>query len=361
MSLRICIVSNMLGRNRGYVTTQGQILADLLSKDGHTVISTSSRVNKLFRLLEIIWTIIKNRNRIDLLILGVYSGPYFIVAETASRLGRLFGIPMIFMLHGGNLPVFARRFPGWVERVFRRASILTAPSPFLAKGLSELGLPIRVVPNIVKVENYAFQLSESPQPRMIWMRSFHEIYNPQMALAAFRIIRDRHPEATLVMAGADKGLQPEIQNLAAEMGLKDSVRFPGFLNYDAKAREFAAADFFLNTNRVDNMPVSVVEACAVGLLVVATDVGGLSDLLTDGENGVLVADNDAAGMADAVERLLGDAVLSKKLSTNARLLAERSAWMLLLRHEWNALFEELLSEKAAVSNIKAPLGELSNS
>ncbi len=350
----------MLGRNPGYVTTQGQILADLLSQDGHRVTSTSPRLNKAARFFGIVGTILWNRNRIDVLILEVYSGFYFLVADVVGQLGRLFSIPTIFVLHGGNLPGFAKRYPNWVKRVLKRAGVLVAPSPFLARGLAELGLAIRVVPNIIEVENYSFRLRDGVRPTLLWMRAFHEIYNPQMALKAFRRIRDRHKEATLVMAGVDKGLEPQIKDLANEMSLNDSVRFPGFLDDEAKAREFAKADIFLNTNRVDNMPVSVVEACAMGLPVVATNVGGIADLLTDGANGILVPDDDAVSMADAVDKLSGDAAFAKKVSANARLLAERSTWSS-VRKEWNVLFEELLTGETELSKIDDPLSQFSNS
>ena len=127
-----------------------------------------------------------------------------------------------------------------------------------------------------------------------------------MALRVFRRVRDRVPHAVLVMAGQDKGFQAQTMELARDLELDDAVTFPGFLNMEAKLREGSVADIFLNTNRVDNMPVSVVEACAMGLAVVATKVGGIPDLLTDGDNALLVPDNDDERMADAVLRLLND-------------------------------------------------------
>ena len=93
-----------------------------------------------------------------------------------------------------------------------------------------------------------------------------------------------------------------------------------------KRREGNAADIFINTNRIDNMPVAVLEAGATGLPVVATAVGGVPDLLVDGRDAVLVSDDDDAAMADAILRLLRDPELAGRLSRNGRLLASRSAW-----------------------------------
>ena len=131
-----------------------------------------------------------------------------------------------------------------------------------------------------------------------------------------------------------------VMALAQERGLGDAVRFPGFLDAAAKAREFAAHDIFLNTNRVDNMPVSVVEAAAFGLPIVATAVGGIPHLLRDGETGLLVPDGDAAALSGAVRRLLEQPALAGRLSANGRRLAESCGWEQ-VRRQWAALFDEV--------------------
>jgi glycosyltransferase involved in cell wall biosynthesis len=189
------------------------------------------------------------------------------------------------------------------------------------------------------------------------MRSFHSDYNPLMALRVFEIVRRDHPDATLVMAGVDKGLEDEAKNAAGKLGLKDAVRFPGFLDPAAKVREFAAADIYLNTNRVDNTPVSVIEAAAMGLPVIATAVGGIPDLISDRQNGLLVPDDDDQRMADAALTLLADPALAGRLSRNGRALAERSSWTS-VRREWERVFAEVTGtdpspaiERASITSV----------
>jgi glycosyltransferase involved in cell wall biosynthesis len=123
------------------------------------------------------------------------------------------------------------------------------------------------------------------------------------------------------------------------------VRFPGYLNMATKVREGNAAAIFLNTNHVDNMPVSVIEACAMGLPVVATNVGGIPDLLTDGETGLLVPDDDDQAMSGTVLRLLRDPELAGRLSANGRKLAERSSWKR-VRLQWEQLFANVMAQPA---------------
>jgi glycosyltransferase involved in cell wall biosynthesis len=353
MDLTLCVAGNMLGRNPGYVTTQGLILADLLKHERYRVICTSSRVNRLLRLADIVQTLIRHRNDIDISLIEVYSGRYFFLVDLTSLLARFFGIPMIFVLHGGNLAIFSIRFRTWAKRVLRRANILVAPSPFLAKGLAGIGFAIRVVPNIVEIVDYPFRARRKIQPKLLWMRAFQELYNPQMAVDVFEAVKRKYPQASLVMAGVDKGLEPESKRAVKEKGLEDSVRFPGFLDQKAKVREFSEADVFLNTNHIDNMPVAVVEACASGLPVVATCVGGIPDLIRNGEEGLLVPDNDVQGMAEAVCSLIENPELAERLSTNGRLLAERSEWDA-VRPEWEKLFKEVLQKKNGLLQISEP-------
>jgi glycosyltransferase involved in cell wall biosynthesis len=225
-----------------------------------------------------------------------------------------------------------------------RAAAIVTPSAYLAhifKGYSELAGRIRVISNILDIEAYPYRHRSSITPRLLWMRTFHEWYHPEMAIEVLVNLRRSHPSATLTMGGQEKGLGPAVRALAERRGLADAVRFPGFLGPADKQREFAAHDIFLNTNRVDNMPVSVLEAAAFGLPVVATAVGGVPYLLRDGETGLLVPDGDAAAMSDAVRRLLDQPGLAGRLSANGRRLAESCAWEP-VRAQWQILFAEVL-------------------
>jgi len=336
--LRLCVAGNLLGRNRGFVTTQGQIVADLFSRDGYDVISVSSKKNRVLRLAEIVWTIFRNRRNIDVLIVEVYSGLAIIVADVAGRAARLFGVRSIFVLHGGNLPDFTKRHVNWVRRILNRADLVAAPSRFLEQAMSGYGVAATVIPNVIELDNYPFKERQDISPKLFWMRSFHSLYNPEMALDVFAQIRSEYPSATLVMAGVDKGLEGEIRNKAQARGFSDSIRFPGFLDHEQKVKEFFAADIYLNTNRIDNMPVSVVEAWAMGVPVVATNVGGLPYLIESGETGLLVADGDVDGMAAAVRTLLDDPDMANRLSVQGRSQAELSSWNS-VREKWEHAFE----------------------
>jgi glycosyltransferase involved in cell wall biosynthesis len=117
------------------------------------------------------------------------------------------------------------------------------------------------------------------------------------------------------------------------------VTFTGKLSKEewrAKSKDF---DIFLNTTNFDNTPVSVIEAMALGMPVVSTDVGGIPHLVTNEVNGLLVPPNDEAAITLAVKKLCGDPNLTEKLSKNAREKVEEFDWQIVKQH-WIKLLKQ---------------------
>ncbi|HVO69728.1 MAG TPA: glycosyltransferase family 4 protein [Aggregatilineaceae bacterium] len=337
---RLCFVGPMLNRHPGWVIAPGEVLAQSFQTMGYPVIITSSVLNRYRRMLDIMRTIITCRRQIDIMCLQVYGGPSFVVEDMASWLGKRFGHRIILVLHGGNMPNFMAHYPQWTRRVLSRGEVICTPSPFLQHAVSLYGFNAEVIPNPIDLSQYPYRQRSTLHPNLLWMRTFEPLYNPAMAMRVFARIKQTVPEARLVMGGQARGQEGEIEQMARDLGLSDAVRFVGFLDMAGKAREGNAADVFLNTNHVDNMPVSVVEACAMGLPIIATNVGGLPYLLTDGETGLLVPDDDDEAMSAAVQRLLQTPALAAKLSAQGRAVAERSSWEV-VRNQWEALFARL--------------------
>jgi glycosyltransferase involved in cell wall biosynthesis len=331
----------MLGRRPGRVPSQGETLAELFEAAGQPVMATSTVANPLGRAGRVALDLYRWRAAFDVVVVMVFSGRAFAHADLASAMGRRLGKKVVLHLHGGNLPAFATRHPGWVRRVLARADAVVAPSAYLAGTLGHGRAGVVVIPNALPLRDYVHRERRGVRPRLLWMRAFEPLYRPWLALDVLAGVRRRLPEATLTMAGPDAGLGASTARRAAEMGLGGSVEFPGVLDLTGKARALASHDILITTSSVDNAPVSVLEAAASGLPVVAASVGGLPHLLVDGEEGLLVTDGDAGAMAGAVVRLVGDPELAGHLSRNGRRLAERSDWTC-VRPQWETLFARLV-------------------
>lgn len=345
----------MLGANPGWVTSQHEILAQRFAESGADVCTTSSIPSRLPRLADTLWTVGRWRRRVDVLVIAVFSGPGFWLADATSRLAKWLGIPQVLVLHGGDLPDYRRLHPLRVDACLGRADAVVAPSPYLASRVPSQHR-IEVIPNTFDLGTIPFRKRRLLQPRLLWMRTFHLIYNPLLAIEALALLHETHPEASLTMAGQEKGMLGDCVRRTHELGLDGSVDFPGYLDEERKRDAFAAHDLFLNTNDVDNTPVSVLEAAGAGLPVVATAVGGLPFLLEDQRSALLVPPGDPAAMAEAVRRLLDDDDLAESLSLNGHRRATESDWTS-VGPKWSATLEAVRTNQRSSGIATGPDAE----
>ncbi|HWR50083.1 MAG TPA: glycosyltransferase family 4 protein [Bryobacteraceae bacterium] len=295
-------------------------LAEELRRRGWKVITASARPGRPGRILDMLATTWRYRGQYACASVEVYSGPAFIWAEAVCSLLRILGRPYVLVLHGGNLPAFARQWPRRVRRLLNSAAVVTCPSQFLATALAGFGREIRVIPNGVDLGRFRFRLRRTLERRLVWLRAFHRLYDPELAVRVAAIVARSFPGLRLTLCGVDKhdGTLERVERLIAELGVDGTVIVRGPVPRAGVPEVLDGSDILLNTARVDNTPVSVIEAMASGLCIVSTSAGGLSYLIEDGREGLLVRVGDAQAMADAVLRLLRSAELASKLSANAR-------------------------------------------
>ena len=339
--MTVLLVGNFLS---GSVGNRGvcEDLAERLRGAGWGVLTTSRRRGRAARLADMLATAWRRRREYDAAHVDVYSGPAFFWAEAAAWTLRRAGKPYLLTLHGGALPKFAARQPERARRLLASAAAVTAPSGFLAEGLRQYRADLRLIPNALDLPAYAFRHRAAPRPRLVWVRAFHEIYDPSLAIRTLAEVRARHPEATLEMVGPDKGdgSLERARAAAAELGVTAAVEFAGAVPKARIAERIGRGDIFLNTTTIDNTPVSVMEAMACGACVVSTRVGGIPHLVRDGAEGLLVEPRNARAMAEAVERLLAEPGLAARVSRAARGKAEGFDWAAVLP-QWEELLRSV--------------------
>lgn len=340
---RILFVGPMLGRYSGWVPNPAEVLAPKFSKEGYVCLLTSHVLNRYARLVDIVYTLLHKRETYDIISLQVYAGASFIVEDIVSRIATLLGKKIVMVLHGGDMPSFMKRFPHWSYRVLKRADVIVTPSAYLRDALLQYGFETQVIPNMLDIKKYIFHLRNSVQPRLLWMRTFYDYCHPELAVQVVEQLSIRYPNVTLTMAGQDKGLLAPTRELVKKKGLQNKVRFAGFLNDEGKQIEFESHDIYLNTNRVDNMPVAIIEAAAFGLPVVAMSIGGIPYLLEDQQTGLLTKFGDVNAMVDAVCHLIEQPGLAAHISARGREMAEKSAWDNVFPL-WDKIYKQVLGE-----------------
>lgn len=335
------IVSNFLSRTLGNRAVC-EDLAENLRRRGWPVLTTSARAVRVARVGEMVSTAIAARRRYQVAQVDVFSGAAFLWAEAACVALRLARRPFVLSLHGGNLPAFAGQYPNRVAKLLQSARAVTAPSPHLRDSLRPFRRDIALLPNALDLSAFRFRLRRRAKPRLMWLRAFHCKYNPGLAVRVLASLTDEFPDVTLTMIGPDRGdgSLGETRRLATQLGVEDRLTLPGAVSRPQLARQLANGDIFLNTTAYESFGVSVMEAAALGLCVVSTNVGALPSIWTDSRDALLVPPNDAAAMAGAVRRILVDPSLAAGLSRRGRQRAERCDRSLVMPR-WETLLRSI--------------------
>ena len=320
-------------------------LALALKSAGWSVLTTSDRRNRVARLLDFLLTVWRQRHRYGVAQVDVYSGRAFVWAELVCWALRMARRPYILTLHGGNLPAFSRSSDKRVRRLLRSSSAVTAPSTYLHEQMRQYRPDMVLLPNPLDLTKYPYRRRQHPTPNLVWLRAFHDIYNPSLAVRVVALLVQNFPRVRLVMIGPDMGdgSREATKDVALELGVVDRVMYTGQVPKNETPHWLHQGDIFLNTTRVDNTPVSVLEAMACGLCIISTNVDGIPYMLEDEYDALLVPAGDQAAMAKAVQRLLTEDGLAERLSGNARRKVEQFDWSNILPR-WERLLTGVAAE-----------------
>ena len=330
-------IGNKLATKGGTATVIDTLSAQLI-QEGYTVITASEKKNKARRLLDMVATFLRFRNQIDAVLIDTYSTNNFYYATVIGGLCRKYHIPYFPILHGGNLPQRLEQSPLKSKKYFGGAQLNISPSHYLMEAFSAQGFEnITYIPNAVEIKKYPFKFRKTATTKLLWVRSFSEIYNPLLAIEVLEKLIEKGHQASLTMVGPEKdGSLAKCKALVAKKSLP--VTFTGLLSKEAWIELSKQSDIFINTTNFDNMPVSIIEAMALGFPIVSTNVGGLPFLIADGVNGVLVPTKNAIAMVQAIERISNDHKISEAMSNAARLKGESYNWAI-IKESWHKVLD----------------------
>jgi hypothetical protein len=165
-------------------------------------------------------------------------------------------------------------------------------------------------------------------------------YCIDVVVRAFAEVQKIYPEARLDLVGGGK-LEAEIRQLVSDLKLAN-VMFTGVASRHEIGKHYADADIFINASRVDNMPVSIIEAFAAGTPVVTTSPESIPYFVEHERTGLLSPVGDAKALAANVLRLLRDPELASRLAQNAHLESRKYTWEA-VRGQWVAVYKQLLT------------------
>jgi len=329
---RILYIGNNLTKKTKYNSTL-VTLSENLERESYKILKTSDKSNKIVRLIDMIMHTIKYKN-VDYLLIDTFSTVNFYYALVISQLSRLLKINYIPILHGGNLPNRLNKNRFLSNLIFRNSLINIAPSGYLKYEFEKMGYSTIFIPNILDMDLYQFKERKNVTPRLLYVRSFHKIYNPTMAIEVLNKLKKRYPTAELCMVGPVKDDSfEECKKMVKDYHLEKAIKFTGVLPKEEWHKLSENYDIFINTTNFDNTPVSVMEAMALGLPIVSTNAGGLPYLVENEKDGVLVNKNDIDTMVDAIINLIENPQKAYQMALLARKKAESFDWEV-VKHKW---------------------------
>ena len=349
--MRVVVVSGIWPPDPGGPASHAPALADFLAGRGHGVeVVTTADLEPAARPYEVSWAprrsplrhvraarlVRRSARRADV----VYATSMIRRAAIGSRLARR---PLVVKLVSDE--VFEResrsgRFLGTLDEFQRagggpRIRFLRATRNAALRGARHVFCPSAYLRDVAlgwRVDPERVSVLPNPAPAIRVLPSREELraelgfdgstlvfagrLGPQKALGLALASLVDVPGVALVVAGDGPERAP-LEARSAELGVAGRVRFLGSVPRDTVLRLFRAADASVLPSAWENFPHTVVESLAVGCPVIATAVGGVPEVVRDGENGLLVPPNDRVALAGAISRYLSDAELRARLSAAA--------------------------------------------
>lgn len=301
------------------------------------------------RVLKVSWRLATGPKP-DALLLFSSSGWSFFEKSTLVLIARLRGVPALLFIRGGRFMTDCR-----TRVVFRLAAglLLRLPRALLCQGITwqrfyeqEFGIPPErcpIVENGTAPEDYleiGGRRSEKGAIQVTtlvyagWIERRKGIFDALNAMD--RLVSQGITRVRLVVLGEGGDLD-EARRLVASRQLSEFVEFAGWVSGEEKRDRLAGADIFLLPSHGEGLPNAMIEAMALGLPVVVTQVGSIPDVIEHGVNGILVPPENPEALSAALRVLVGDSALQHRLGVNA----------------WNTARSKFTSEAAAGKLVSA--------
>ncbi|HCW91030.1 MAG TPA: glycosyl transferase family 1 [Marinobacter sp.] len=280
---------------------------------GHTVAGQDTRALRQFL----------TANNIDA-VLAEY-GP---TAVTVMEACKQAGVPLIAQFHGYDAyreSVVEELGQGY-RQLFESAAAIVGVSSHMCEKLRAMGAPEGKLFHNACGAEVSGQASAAPAeagPRFVMVGRLVEKKAPFVSLLAFARVAAEFPEAELEVVG-DGPLMAPCQQLSKALGIEGRVTFAGARPHSyvmsalTKARCFIQHSVRAPDGDMEGTPVGVLEAMGMGLPVVSTRHGGIRDIISEGETGLLVDEYDAEVMSAAMKALAGKPEYAADLGSKAR-------------------------------------------
>ncbi|HBO84301.1 MAG: hypothetical protein A2073_01525 [Deltaproteobacteria bacterium GWC2_42_11] len=393
LNIRLCVVSALYHPSLGGLGRQAQLLTERLAEEGIDIFVIARRMKgmpqavfspkvKVYRA----WSIKSNLHNFEevrfvnimvsltfsfscAILLFLKRKKYDIVHFHGASLPLFFNLPLLKILRkkviakvaaakiGTEAGALQGRYLGLgnlIIRLLQRVDAFVATTAEIEEGLRGDGLSatkISRIPNFVDFALFAFLSTEIKNPLKVRMGfgnsplvTFSGRFIPRKGinflLRAWKEVIKDFPDARLLFLG-DGPLLCDMEKMARDLDIIGSVDFRGHINNITNFLH--ATDIFVLPSLQEGMPNSLLEAMACGLPVVATQIGGVVDVVKDGENGVLVEPGNYHDLAKGILKLLRGKEFARRIAFNAFCSIKKFYSLDNIARKYIELYKELLA------------------
>jgi len=305
---------------------QGGKLFTALKSEGYVVYKKSKFKNKILRPLDIAFFLLFHNKKYDVVIIQVASYKAFLINALILIIAKWLNKKTISRIMGGAFVEFYDKYPRFVYSMLVKSTILVSPSVFIGNFLSSKKLNVQYVPNFIDVDKFRYLWKPTTSLRVLWVRAFHDIYKPEMAIKAIFELKKIFPDIKLTMIGPDLGKLTFCNRLIKSLNLTNQIEITGPISNNLLNPIYCNHSIYLSTTSYESFGDALVEAACSGIPIITTKVGEIPFNWVHNEELIMVEDNNLQELVIQIKNLWEDSAFQLKLSLNARKKGEIYNW-----------------------------------
>ena len=239
-----------------------------------------------------------------------------------AELARLFGAPVVFHLHGGEMHTFFSTQGRMGERLITRQDRVLVLSESWKVFVEQIApsASVTILSNYVTFPPWSACRRHHEGTRVIFLGLLDRRKGIFELLEAFKEVSPRVPGITLTVGG--NGEVDTVMESMRVLGLGGPVHVLGWVSEDDKKALLETGDIFALPSHDEGLPVSILEAMSWAIPIISTRVGGIPELVREGKDGILIDPGNVPALSASLERLALDGTLRAKIGLSARTRVE---------------------------------------
>ncbi|MFW5804270.1 MAG: glycosyltransferase family 4 protein [bacterium] len=238
-----------------------------------------------------------------------------------AKISKLFGTKNIFHMHSGGFPKFyksqKKKNKIKIKKTLKNIDLIIVPTKFWKSYYRKLvkNKKINVLPNSIDLKIISKHITKNKKNKLIqilYVGKINKTKGIYQLLNAFKKINN----AKLAVMGSFQNNEKDIKKKCEEYKIEKKIKFIGTIYDDKRFDFFNESDIFIIPSYFECMPIVILEAMAFGLPIIATDVGGIPDIVKNKKNALLIKPKSSKMIYNSLTKLINDSKLRKILSKN---------------------------------------------